>query len=217
MTTSIETQIAEFNEGFDAQIGPVLARTFAGEQEDLRAAGLPDGVVKVGDALPEASLLAADASATDLSTVLAGAPAVLVFYRGAWCPYCNITLKTYQAELLPALTAQGVGLVAISPQHPDRTADTVSSAGLGFTVLSDPSNALAATLGIVTAPSAEARSAHTELGFEVSDNNADGTPGVPFPTVLLVDAAGTVRFVDVQVDYTSRTEVQTVLEAVRQL
>jgi peroxiredoxin len=44
---------------------------------------------------------------------------VIAFYRGVWCPYCNIALKTYQKQLLPKLTEQGVGLVAISPQKPD--------------------------------------------------------------------------------------------------
>ena len=217
MSTSIETQVAEFNDGFTTQVGPVIARTFATEQADLRAQGLPGGVVSTGDRLPDATLSTATGEQVDLSHVLAGSAAVLVFYRGAWCPYCNITLKTYQRDLLPALEEQGIKLVAVSPQHPDGTAAAVENGGLGFTVLSDPANELASALGLVTSPSPEARSAHTELGFEVSDSNADGTPAIPFPTVLVVDASGVVRFVDVQMDYTVRTEVPAILEATRQL
>jgi peroxiredoxin len=215
--TSIESEVARFNEGFEAQIGPDLAGTFAQEQADLRSVGTPSGVVRVGDALPDAALLTARGDAVRLSTVLGGGPAVLVFYRGAWCPYCNITLRTYQRELLPPLAGQGIALVAVSPQHPERSGATAEGAELGFDVLSDPSNTLAGALGIVTEPSTEARRAHTQLGFEVSDSNADGTAAIPFPTVLVVDAGGTVRFVDVQTDYTRRTEVPAILAAVAHL
>lgn len=214
-STSIQSQVAGFNEQFEAQIGPVLADTFAREQSDLRSAGIPDGVVAAGTELPDATLLTAAGLPVELSDVLQGDPAVLVFYRGAWCPYCNITLKTYQRELLPALTEQGVKLIAVSPQRPEGSEAMVQAGELNFEVLSDPANRLAARLGIVTEPSLEARGAHTELGFAVSDNNADGTAGIPFPTVLVVNAARTVTFADVHTDYTRRTEVQEILEAVR--
>ncbi|OUM44889.1 peroxiredoxin-like family protein [Arthrobacter sedimenti] len=215
--TSIESQVAEFNEGFEAQIGPDLARTFAREQEALRSAGVPSSVVSTGDVLPEAMLLTASSEEVRLSDALSAAPTVLVFYRGAWCPYCNITLRTYQRELLPALAEQGIRLVAVSPQHPEGSEATSQGGQLGFDVLSDPANTLASALGIVTAPSPEARRAHTQLGFEVSDSNADGTAAVPFPTVLLVDAAGVVRFVDIRTDYTSRTEVSDIVLATQRL
>jgi peroxiredoxin len=210
---SIESEVALFNEGFEAQIGPDLARTFAREQADLRSAGAPAGVVTDGDTLPDAVLLTAGGDPVRLSAVLGGAPAVIVFYRGAWCPYCNITLRAYQRELLPVLNERGITLLAVSPQHPERSGATAEGAELGFDVLSDPSNALAGALGIVTEPSADARLAHTELGFEVSDSNADGTASIPFPTVLVVDAGGTVRFADVHTDYTKRTEAADIVAA----
>lgn len=214
---SIESQVADFNRGFEAQIGPDLANTFATEQADLRSSGAPAGAVSVHDALPDTTLLTATGEEVRLSAVLSASPAVIVFYRGAWCPYCNITLRTYQRELLPALTDQGIKLIAVSPQRPDGTAATIQGAALDFEVLSDPANALATALGILTSPSPDARRAHTELGFEVSDSNADGTAAVPFPTVLVVDAAATVRFADIRTDYTTRTEVPDILAATRGL
>lgn len=189
----------------------------AREQADLRSSGAPAKVISEGDALPGATLLTAASHDVRLSTVLSATPAVIVFYRGAWCPYCNITLKTYQRELLPVLTGRGVKLVAVSPQHPEGSAATAQCAALGFEVLSDPANQLAAALGLVTEPSTDARHAHAQLGFDVSDSNADGTAAVPYPTVLVVDAGGTVRFVDVHSDYTSRTEVPDVIAAVQKL
>ena len=215
--TTIAAQVDTFNTGFNDQIGPVLADVFAQEQLQLNAAGAPAGAVAEGDTVPEADLVRTDGSATTLSAALGGRPAVLVFYRGAWCPYCNIALQTYQRDLLPALRDRGVELVAISPQTPEASEQAVQNGGLEFTVLSDPANALIRRLGIITEPSPEARGAHTELGFDVADSNADATGDIPFPTVLVVDADRVVRFADVHVDYTTRTEVPEILAAVERL
>lgn len=214
---TIATQVAEFNEGFTAQIGPELSAVFNDEQRALTDSGIPAGVVGVGDRLPLATLVTPSGDQVELSQVVSGAPAVLVFYRGAWCPYCNIALKTYQRELLPTLRSRGIDLIAISPQTPDGSDAAVTNGGLEFTVLSDPGNVLSRELGIVTEPTAEARSAHSTLGFDVADSNADATGDIPFPTVLVVDGAGTVVFADIHVDYTTRTEVAEILAATEPL
>lgn len=213
-TQTIAEQVDTFNRGFNDQIGPVLADVFVQEQAALNGAGVPNDAVKVGDTVPEADLVATDGAVTTLSDAIGDAPAVLVFYRGAWCPYCNIALQTYQRDLLPALTERGIGLVAISPQTPAGSEQAVQNGGLQFTVLSDPATVLIRQLGIVTEPSGDARKAHTQLGFDVADSNADSTGDIPFPTVLLVDADRVVRFADVHVDYTTRTEVSAILAAV---
>ena len=214
---SIAEQVDTFNGGFNEQIGPVLADVFVQEQAALTAAGVPDAAVREGDAVPDATLVRTDGTTVALAEVLGGRPAVLVFYRGAWCPYCNIALQTYQRDLLPALRDRGVELVAISPQTPEGSEQAVANGGLEFAVLSDPSNGLVRGLGIRTEPSGEARQAHTQLGFDVADSNADATGDIPFPTVLVVDGDRVVRFADVHVDYTTRTEVPTILEAVERL
>lgn len=216
-TSTIAGQVDTFNDGFTAQIGPELSGVFAREQAHLTAAGVPQGAVAVGDTVPEARLVRADGSSATLTSALRDRPAVLVFYRGAWCPYCNIALQTYQRDLLPELRSRGVELVAISPQTPEGSEQAVQNGGLDFTVLSDPANVLIRRLGIITEPSGEARQAHTELGFDVADSNADATGDIPFPTVLVIDADRVVRFADVHVDYTTRTEVETVLAAVSAL
>ncbi|PPH26661.1 peroxiredoxin-like family protein [Rathayibacter sp. AY1F9] len=213
-STSVRTQLDQFTVGFDETVGPELAAVFSGERDDLVAAGAPSGAVTAGDALPAASVVTVDGDTVDLADVLGAGPAVLVFYRGAWCPYCNITLKHYNETLAPELASRGVALVAISPQTPDGSRAAVANGDLGFTVVSDPGNTLASALGIVTAPSGDAQEAHTALGFAVKDSNADDTPAVPYPTVLIVDADRIVRTADVHVDYTTRTETEEILAAV---
>ena len=212
-SSSIAEQVSTFNEGFTAQIGPELSAVFDAEQQAHTAAGRPDDAVGVGDQLVDATLLTPEGAEVSLATVVGEGPAVLVFYRGAWCPYCNLTLKTYQEQLLPTLRDRGVGLVAISPQTPEGSELATSNGSLDFPVLSDPGNVLSRALGIVTEPTAEARAAHTQLGFDVADSNADATGDIPFPTVLVVDGDGRVVFADVHVDYTTRTEVDEVVAA----
>lgn len=211
---TIARQVDDFNQGFTAQIGPELSAVFDGEQADLRAAGVPDGVLAVGETAPDAPLVTPTGEETSFAAVRGSAPTVVVFYRGAWCPYCNITLRTYQQDLLPALQERGVQLVAVSPQTPEGAEQSIANGELAFPVLTDPENVLAGRFGIVTAPSEAARAAHTRLGFEVADSNADDTAAIPFPSVFVLDETGTVRFADVHVDYTTRTEVDEVLAAV---
>jgi peroxiredoxin len=153
---------------------------------------------------------------TTLAGTLVGKPAVIVFYRGGWCPYCNIALRTYQTELVPALATLGISLIAISPQTADGSLSTKETKELTFTVLSDPGNQLARQLGILTAPSEGVRQAQLQLGLDVTQVNADGTTGLPMPTVIIADAAGTIRWIDVHRDYTTRTEPEQVLRAITQ-
>ena len=211
---TIAEQVDVFNVGFEEQIGPQLSGVFADEQAALTSAGVPANAVTIGDRIRDAELVRTDGTATTLGAALGGKAAVLVFYRGAWCPYCNIALQTYQRDLLPRLRDEDVELVAISPQTPEASDQAVRNGGLQFTVLADPANVWIRELGIITEPTDDARRAHTRLGFDVADSNADATGDIPFPTVLVIDTDRVVRFADVHVDYTTRTEVRTILAAV---
>ena len=102
--------------------------------------------------MPDGELLDVQGVPTTLAQVRAGRPAVVVFYRGAWCPYCNLALRTYQAELVPALAARGVELIAVSPQKPDGSLTMAETNKLTFSVVSDPGNQLASALGILSGP-----------------------------------------------------------------
>ncbi len=211
---TISQQADDFTVDFNRRIGGRLTAVFATEQARLRSEGIPVVSVVLGANLPNAPLRDAQGSPAWLYDALGNDAAVIVFYRGAWCPYCNLTLAHYQRELLPRLLDRGLGLVAISPQTSTSSNLSIAEGALEFTVLSDPANFLATALGILTEPSPEVRIAHTELGFDVADSNVDATGGIPFPTVLLVDSSRIVRFADVQVDYTRRTEVPDILAAV---
>jgi peroxiredoxin len=187
---------------------------FVAEQVDLDEAGVPVGVSAPGAQMPDGELLDVRGAATSLAQVRAGRPAVVVFYRGAWCPYCNIALRTYQAELAPALADRGFAMIAVSPQKPDGSLSTAETNELTYAVVSDPGNQLASALGILTEPSPEAAAAAQKVGLDVAEHNADGGLTLPMPTTVVVDATGVIRWIDVHPNYATRSEVPDILAAV---
>src|SRR5437764_5205663 len=150
-TSTIAEQVASYHRASAGQLPPEVAAAFGTEQRDLAAAGNPSHVAEPGSQLPDGELLDVGGQPTTLAQNLGGKPAVIVFYRGAWCPYCNIALRTYEAELVPALAERGIGLIAISPQAPDGSLFTKESKALTFTVLLYPGNRLAPQLGLLPA------------------------------------------------------------------
>jgi len=215
-TSTIAEQVADYHRASAGQLPAEVAGAFAAEQRALAAAGEPSGLVQPGTRLPDGELLGVAGQPATLAETLSGKPAVIVFYRGGWCPYCSIALRTYQAQLVPPLAERGISLIAISPQAPDGSLSTKEAKELTFTVLSDPGNQIAGQLGILTAPSDGARAAQLQLGLDLTQVNADGTTGLPMPTVVIADADGVIRWIDVHRDYTTGTEPGQVLQAVTQ-
>jgi peroxiredoxin len=132
--------------------------------------------------------VAAHGEPTTLAAARGDRPAVVVLYRGAWCPFCSLTLRAYEAQLSGTLHERGIGLVAISPQTPDGSLKAAEANDLSYTVLSDPGNQIATALGVLYVASDETRAAQRELGLDTTEVNADGGPGLPMPTVAVLDA-----------------------------
>lgn len=190
----------------------VLA-TFTRDQATWQAKGRPTDAVAVGDELSDFTLPDATGRHVSLSELVADGPAVLVFYRGGWCPYCNLALHQYQSELVPQLPGYGATLAAISPQKPDESLSTAEKHNLQFAVLSDAGARIARQLGIAFEPAEEVLAAQRALGLDIRDGNAAGSSELPMPTVLIVNQDRTVRFADTHADYTERTEVADILAA----
>lgn len=166
---------------------------------------------EAGDKIEDFTLPGADGVPVSLGELIADGPAVLVFYRGQWCPYCNLTLRTYQQELLPELAGLGARLAAISPQRSDGS----PIEGLAFPVLSDAGSTVARGLGLSYPVSAPVREAMQTLGTDLEQVN--GTWELVHPAVVVVDRDRVLRFVDVHPDFTTRTEPAQILEAVKSL
>ena len=216
MTVSVVDRVAAFEAKAAAEYPAEALSVFGGERA-LQGAKRPINLPALGAPMPDGALLDAHGNPTTLVEARAGKPAVVVFYRGAWCPYCNLTLRAYEEDLLPELTARGVALVAISPQKPDGALTAQQTNELTYTVLSDPGNQIAKELGILTETGEAAAAVQAQLGLVVADTNADGTAAIPMPTVVVLDSDGTIRWIDVHPDYGTRTESSEILKRVADL
>ena len=217
MSPTIQEQSNQIGAASRHRLPAEVLETFARDQAAWQAKGRPADAVAVGDVLSDFTLPNATGRNVTLSELVADGPAVLVFYRGGWCPYCNLALHQYQSELVPHLPDYGATLAAISPQKPDESLTTIEKHDLQFAVLSDAGARVARQLGIAFEPAQDVLEAQRALGLDIRDGNADGSPELPMPTVLIVDTDRTVQFADVQVNYTSRTEVSEILTALQRL
>ena len=213
MPLTIREQSEQLKAAAAERLPAEVVEVFDRSIQDFLDQGIPAQSIKAGDLLERFTLDDATATPVSLDEIIETGPAVIVFYRGGWCPYCNLALRTYQRELLPQLWNWGARLVAISPQSPDQSLSTAEKAGLEFTVLSDPGSRLAQRIGIAFQQTEAVLAAQRTLGLDLAQANAEGATRLPRPTVLVVDQSRTVRFVDVQPDYTARTEVADIITA----
>lgn len=217
MSLTIKEQSEQIKAASLGRLPAEVVETFARDRNKLAADGVPADAVSVGEVLEEFTLPDATGKDVSLSELVADGPVVLVFYRGGWCPYCNLALHAYQSELVPRLRQYEATLAAISPQKPDESLSTAEKHELQFPVLSDAGARVARRVGVAFQPAEDVLEAQRALGVDIRDGNANGASELPMPTVLIVDSDRVVRFADVQPDYTSRTEVQTIIAALAAL
>jgi peroxiredoxin len=180
----------------------------------VERAGIPTAALTVGDAVPRFTLNDASGVPAHLDALLRAGPVVISFYRGGWCPYCNLELRALQ-QRLPELAAAGVTLVAISPELPDRSLSVQEKNGLDFPVLSDTGNEIARAFGLVHAIAPEVVAYQRRNGNDVAAYNGADSAEVPLPATYVVDPGGTVRFAFVDADYTRRADPDEVVGAAR--
>lgn len=161
-----------------------------------------------GDTVAPFTVIDQDGKALDRDALTANGPAVLVFFRFAGCPACNLALPYYNETLLPHLQAAGIPLVAVSAQNPvDR--GIIDRHGLNFPVAADPDYVLGRALGITFLPEEQPKVAPGEswIGATLGTNSYE----IDQPAVLILDRGGKVRFFEVSPDWMDRTESDTIL------
>jgi peroxiredoxin len=175
------------------------------------------GFVKAGDTVAPFKLQNVEGGEISLDDLLAGGPAVLIFFRFAGCPACNLALPYYQRNLWPALQALGASLTAVSPQVPERLVEIKTRHALEFNVASDIGNALGRRFGILYTFDEASQAASKAKGPWIGETTGTGTWELPMPTIVVIGQDRQVRFADVAPDWMARTEAEPVIEAVRAL
>ena len=166
---------------------------------------------QVGDPAPAIVLPDAQGKPFDLAALLASGPVIVTFYRGGWCPYCNLELKAYQ-DVLPQIIAAGASLVAISPEKPDDSLSTTEKNALTFPVLSDVGQQVGRAFGLVYAFTDELRAAYDGFKLDIpSKNSAPGEWSLPLSATYVIGSDGLILFADTGVDYRRRSDPLDVL------
>lgn len=194
---------------------PAQLQLNVNQRRELVEAADPTLWPKAGDLAPDFELKEVDGETLTLRSLTADGPAVLVFFRFAGCPACNIALPYYERALAPELRALGVQLVAVSPQIPERLVEIKRRHDLSFRVATDYDNVLGRELGVLYTANAATRAAAEAKGTFIGETTGTGTWELPQPTVLVIGADRRFRFVDVAPDWLVRTEAEPILAAVK--
>jgi len=184
--------------------------------EALEMSGLAVKSVGLEHEFPQFELDNATGETIKLGVLLEKGPLVISFYRGGWCPYCNLELKALQNSLW-AIREQGGDLVAITPEMPDHSLTTTQKNELQFQVLTDQSNEIARQLGIVHEVDEELDHIYKSFGIDVEAHNQDGKKELPLPATYVIDQKGIIRWAFVRADYRLRSEPAEVVDALSKL
>jgi len=208
--STLKQQLADYQAGFKHRVPAERQAMMEAATAQLRATGIEQTALSLGAALPALTLPDANGNPVDLMALNSTGPLVIVFYRGGWCPYCNLELREWQ-RLLPSLRELGATLVAISPQTPDNSLSTLEKNELAFPVLSDSSLAAAQAFGIAFTLSPELVELYAQVGNDLPTLNGNGRWVLPIPATFVIDADGLVSYAHIEADYRQRAEPQDVL------
>ncbi|MGB3402084.1 MAG: peroxiredoxin-like family protein [Microcoleaceae cyanobacterium] len=184
--------------------------------QDLINSKIAESALKKGDTIPNFTLPNAVEKPVESQSLLETGLLVISFYRGGWCPYCNLELRTLQ-KYLPKIKELGANLVAISPETPDHSLSTSEKNELTFEVLSDVNNKVAKQFGLVFALPEELRPIYQEFGIDIPGYNGDQTFELPIPATYVVATDGRVIHSFVNPDYTQRLDPEEIITRLQQV
>jgi peroxiredoxin len=213
---SLTSELAAFRAEFMGAAPPEIRDAMGRADLELAASGLTERALKAGDLAPDFELPGVDGRTIRLSTLLRDGPVVVSFYRGGWCPYCNLELRALQS-VLPQVQALGAHLVAISPQTPDESLSTAEKNALAFPVLSDVGSDAARSFGIAFDLADELRPIYARFGHALPDRNGDDSWVLPIPATYVVGQNGRIALAFVDIDYRNRLDPADVIQALQNL
>jgi peroxiredoxin len=211
---SLKEQLGEYRAGWFKRVPAERQAIMERHIAELRS-GLVKTALKAGDRTPAIVLGNAKGKTVDVGALLKHGPVIVTFYRGGWCPYCNLELRAFQ-QVLPDITVAGASLVAISPEKPDDTLSTAEKNALGFEVLSDIGQRIGRAFGLVYNFSDELKSAYKGFGQDIpTRNGATEEWALPISATYVIDRAGTIIYAYTDADYRDRADPADVLKMLK--
>ena len=220
LNQQIRETIQYFRDNIPAELSALIEQG-AGE---ISALDIIERAKKAGDKMPDFALNNQHGDARSLAEYRASGPVVVTFYRGVWCPYCNLQLKAY-ADGYKAIQAAGATLVAITPERPGAV-DILRNSGapqnvidlaveqVPFDVLHDADSAVAASLGLIFELPESHRTLLSSLGVDLEALTGSSSYTFPDPATYVVKPSGEIAWAFVPNNYRKRAEVEQILDAV---
>ncbi|MFE3857928.1 peroxiredoxin-like family protein [Streptomyces griseorubiginosus] len=209
---TLNTELYAFYTARQQQIPAGIRQIMQRADRELADSGQAERALAVGAQAPLFHLPSATGEAVSLAGLLRTGPVVLTFYRGAWCPYCNIALRTLQQHH-GEITARGAGLVAVSPQIPDESLSLTEKHQLAFSVLSDVGSDTAKQYGLAFDLPDDLATVYDTFGFDLQRVNGGHPRTLPLPATYVIDRESVIRWAFVDADYTKRAEPADILAA----
>jgi peroxiredoxin len=188
----LKEQLAEYRTGWFKRVPAERQAVMERHIDELRN-GLAKTALKTGDRAPQIALINAKGAVVDIKSLLGRGPVIVTFYRGGWCPYCNLELRAFQ-KILPEIKAAGASLVAISPEKSDDTLSTAEKSALDFEVLSDTGQKVGRAFGLVYTFSDELKGAYREFGLDIPNKNGTDEWALPISATYVIDRDGTIIY-----------------------
>ncbi|MGD9785617.1 MAG: peroxiredoxin-like family protein [Hyphomicrobiaceae bacterium] len=171
----------------------------------LVASGQAGRALKAGQLAPEFTLKDADGNIVGSRQLLKSGPLVVSFYRGVWCPYCNLELQALEA-VLPQIKSRGASLVAISPQTGANSRKSVRDNRLTFPILSDTMSKVADAFGIRFALPGDLVDLYKSFKNDLPAFNDNPSWVLPMPARFVIGTDGIIAYAEINPDYTRRPE-----------
>src|SRR5512138_445724 len=211
---TLATELAELKANAKARVSPERFAIVEVAIARLKLDGVESRALGAGDLAPDVAPLNVDGRSVRLRDLWRSGPLVVVFYRGGWCPYCNLQLRAWH-RVAQEVATQGASVVAISAQAPDPAASPASKQGLGFAVLSDADLETAEAFRIAYTLPDELIDLYGRLGHDLPVLNGNGRWALPMTATYVIDRRGIIVFADVDADYRRRAEPADVLARLR--
>ena len=212
----LKAELDAFRAEFMTKVPAGIREAMTRADQTLSETGILQRALKAGDRAPDFELPNARGGATRLSGLLEDGPVVLAFYRGGWCPYCNLELRALQ-RALTEFQRLSATLVAVSPQKPDESLSTAERNALEYPVLSDTGFRTAKAYGIAFDLADELRPIYAQFGHALPDKNGDDTWVLPIPATFVIDRDGVISLGFVDVDYRNRLEPAEIMSVLKAL
>jgi peroxiredoxin len=208
-----QSKLDELKAGFALKLPSEARELMHRATEELIASGAAGRALKVGDQAPSFVLNDLDDNEVSSAALLAVGPVIISFYRGVWCPYCNLDLQALQAAL-PEFEKRGARLVTISPQTASNSRKSVRQNGLTFPILWDERNEIAEAFGIKFVLPDYLAELYRGLGNNLPLVNNDPSWTLPMPARYVIAQDNTIVYAEVNPDYTRRPEPEALFPAI---